>query len=414
MNAVSTTESVAEAKLTADVCRLDFPPARYGHSLPEIESTVQQVVERVFRDEDGILCSSVNALTMKRYRPEDVRNRPDGVGTFAENSAIPRHARQLWINYENAGQASGVYLETLCAKAAATGSQQVIDQARRLFQAIRTLWENGAQTAYPLGGGISKGWFPKPYLGIRNVSQMFECSADQYVEITLGLHRYHDTLATDEEKVVIREIVVSFAEWWYDHDYAGIYFGQAIWWKRLENHSLAVGCFLYLNALANAWKPSQKFQQGFEMWFDLRRGLLPPAGPEWVCMNGIALKCIEKLLVLRPEQNDFWLQAAAHQARILNDSTRERVGFNKSYESRAFSAGYLAAAHRLFPQGGHDALVRQCLEACNGRADYYHLARGEPFENLSSREQGDDVRDAFHCECHVHWLNAYWSDRAFQ
>ena len=394
-------------ELTKDVCPLAFPPESYGKTLEEIEATLQIVVERVFRDDDDILLSSVYARTMKPLRPEDVKDRPDGVGTLAENSDIPRKARALWMNYENTGQASGVYLDALCAKARVTGDPEVPKLARRLFDAIVVLWENGARIQHPLGGG-GYGWFPKPYLGIHDVSGMHECSADQYVDITLGLHSYYLTLANESEKRRIEEIVVSFADWWYDHDYAGIYFGRAIWWKRLVNHSLAVSTFLYLNALAYSWKPCQKFQHGFETWLELKDSLFPPDEPDWVCMNGIALKCMERLIGLRSDLTDIWQHAAAHHAQLLVKSIEEPKGFNRSYEIKGFTANYLSTAHRLMPDAGYDDHVRRCLEACTSRSDFYHLTRGEPLENLRFCELGSDMLHGFQCECHVHWLAGYW------
>ena len=130
--------------MTTDVFEGDFPPVSYGKTLEEVEATIQQVVERVFRDDDGILRSSVNGRTMKALRVEDVKDRPQGLGTFVENSSIPRSVKTIWINYENAGQASGNYLEALCAKAQITGDPQVRELARRTVDAIVMLWENAA------------------------------------------------------------------------------------------------------------------------------------------------------------------------------------------------------------------------------------------------------------------------------
>ena len=108
-------------EMTTDVFEGDFPPVSYGRTLEEVEATIQQVVERVFRDDDGILRSCVNGRTMKPMRVEDVKDRPKGIGSHAENSDIPREFKTVWSNYENAGQASGTYLEALCAKWQATG-----------------------------------------------------------------------------------------------------------------------------------------------------------------------------------------------------------------------------------------------------------------------------------------------------
>ena len=277
-------------EMTTDVFEGDFPPASYGKTPEEVEATISQVIERVFRDDDGMLRSCVNGRTMKPMRVEDVKDRPQGMGTHAENSDIPREFKPIWTNYENTGQASGTYLEALCAKWQVTGDAHVRELARRTVQAIFMLWENASKSEHPLGGG-GKGWFPKPYGGIQNVTGMHECSADQYMDVTLGLHSYYHTLASEDEKRKIEEIVISFADWWYDHDYCGVYFGHAIYWKRLPWHSMAVGFFLYLNALAQSWSPCRKFEHGFGIWLERKNALCNAAAG-----FGGQLNCLERLI----------------------------------------------------------------------------------------------------------------------
>lgn len=402
--------------VTKDVCEVDFPPAVYGRTLEEVEATVRQVVERVFRDEDGILRSFVNGRTMKPLRPEEVKNRPLGMGTFVENSAIPRAVKPVWLNYENAGQASGKYLQALCARARKAGGSEPRELARRTVNAIVTLWENAAAARHPLGGG-GRGWFPKPYAGIRDVSQMWECSADQYADVTLGLHSYYLSMADAQEKRKIAEVVTSFADWWYDHDYAGVYLGQAIWWKRLGRnfyHPHSVGYFLYLNALAQSWSPCRKFQDGFETWLDLKGGLYLTKGNRELNGNGIALDCLERLIALRPDLVDFWRDAAAHQAGHVAACVQDGGSVERNFrmEVNAFAAHYLATAHRLMPDGGYGAIARRCLEASTRRERFYHVQRGKRLTDLPATVSGDDYRDAFSCEAHVNWLDAYWNTRS--
>ena len=81
---------------------------------------------------------------------------------------MPNALRAVWLNYENAGEGSGAYLITLCLKFEATRDPKVRELARRTVNAIVTLWNNAAPPA-GLGGG-GRGWFPKPYGGIRVVT----------------------------------------------------------------------------------------------------------------------------------------------------------------------------------------------------------------------------------------------------
>ena len=394
--------------ITKDVFAGQFPPRSYGSSPEEAEPKVMEVVEQVFRDEDGLLRSGVNAVTMEPIRIEEIKDRPLGFGTFAQNSSVPQEAKPVWMTYENAGQASGTYLDAMCAKAKLTGDSKAHEVARRTVQGIRSLWENAAHNKHPLGGE-GRGWFPKPYLGVQKVLQMYECSADQYCDVTLGLHSYYYTLASQEEKRQIQEIVVSFADWWHDHDYCGVYFGQAIWWKRLPTHPMAVGYFLFLNAWANALQPSAKFEDGFATWFKLKPVLQTPAKPIWLCMHGIALNLAERLIVVKPEHTDVWRACAAYQAPLLLDSVNGKAGDVENIDG--IGANYLATAHRLLPTAGYDKRSRQCLEASLRRDHFYAIKRGKKLVDLDRRLVGDDYRDQYWCENHVHWLAGYWRNR---
>jgi hypothetical protein len=403
--------SVRHGRVTTDVWEGEFPPASYGQKLEQVEATTQQVVEDVFRDEDGMLRSGVNGRTMKPLRAEEVKDRPNGLGGSAQNAAIPDSLKAIWMNYEDAGQASGTYLEALCIKAKMTGDPKVRERARRTVNAIVLLWDNASPPA-GLGGG-GRGWFPKPYAGIRKMAGIEECSADQYAEVTLGLHAYHRTLADRAEKKKIEEIIVSFSDWWYDHDYSGIYFGKPIWWKRLGWHPMAAAYFLYLHALVESWQPGGKAKEGFETWLKLKATLLQPAAdkPTWVCMHGIALKCLERLAELRPDMNAIWRPAIAHQAALLAQSVEGAKAF-ASENNKAYAADHLVAAHRLLPRAGYERLAVGCLEACTRRGDFYAIRRGLPLDGLPKVQSGDDYRDVFWCENHVHWMNAYWNMRA--
>jgi hypothetical protein len=395
---------------TLDVFEGDFPPVCYGRTLDEVEGTIQQIVERVFRDEDGMILSAVNGKTMKPFTPADIQDRPDGLGAPTRHSAMPESLKTAWTNYENAGEAAGSYLDALCLKAAVTGDPKVRELAQRTVNAIVALWNNAA-APFGLGGG-GRGWFPKPYGGIRKVVGIEECSADQYADVTHGLHTYYLLLADEAEKKQIEEIVVSFADWWFDHDYSGVYFGKPIWWKRLEWHSMATSYFLYLNALAESWRPGRKSKEGFAIWLGLRAHLLRSLADKasWITMHGITLKCLERLIALRPDLNGVWQPAVAQQVQWLTQSIEPKEGW-KAFSVKAYAASYLSTAHSLVPDAGYDRQSLALLEACTQRADFYHIRRGAEIASLSAVQRGDDYRNMFWCENHTHWMIAYWSRR---
>jgi dienelactone hydrolase len=395
----------ATSGVTRDVFSGDFPPASYGKTFEEVEATAQEVIERVFRDEDGILRSGVNGRTMKPLKNAEVLDRPNGKGGYPEHSAMPDALKAVWLNYENAGEASGAYLMALCLKYEATRDPKVRELARRTLHAVVTLWRNASPPAGNGGGG--RGWFPKPYGGIHKLAGIEECSADQYAGITLGLHAYHRTLADAAEKKQIEEVIVSFSDWWHDHDHSGIYFGKPIWWKRLEWHPMAAAYFLYLHALAESWRPSAKSRQGFETWLALKTTLLRPDKPTGITMHGLPVLCLEQLRLLRPELDAVWQPALVHQAALLARSVDETAQ-SKHFEVLGYGADYLGAAHRLLPDAGYDKLALRCLEALKVRGDFYHIRRDQRIDQLPSLVSGDDYRDVFFCEGHVHWMAGYW------
>lgn len=393
------------AEVTRDVYEGAFPPASYGKNFEEVEATVQNVIERVFRDEDGILRSGVNGRTMRPLTNAEVLDRPEGKGACTEHSAMPDALKAVWLNYENAGEASGAYLMALCLKYEATRDPKVHELARRTVKAIVTLWRNASPPAGNGGGGA--GWFPKPYGGIDKVAGIEECSADQYAGITLGLQAYHRLLADEVEKNQIEEVVVSFSDWWHDHDHSGVYFGKPIWWKRLEWHPMAASYFLYLHALAESWKPGAKSRQSFETWLGLKATLMRPEKPIGITMQGLPVLCLEQLRLLRPDLNGVWQPALAHQAALLARSV-DQTAQSRDFEVLGFAADYLGAAHRLLPEAGYDALALRCLESLKGRRDFYHVRRGLRTDQLSPLLRGGDYRDVFFCEGHVHWMAGYW------
>ncbi|RBP41330.1 prolyl oligopeptidase family protein [Roseimicrobium gellanilyticum] len=391
--------------VTRDVFSGDFPPASYGKNFEEVEATVQEVIERVFRDEDGILRSGVNGRTMKPLTNTEVLDRPKGKGGYPEHSAMPDALKAVWLNYENAGEASGAYLMALCLKYEATHDPKVRELARRTLDAIVTLWRNAAPSAGNGGGG--RGWFPKPYAGIHKLAGIEECSADQYAGITLGLHAYHRTLADAAEKKQIEEVIVSFSDWWHDHDHSGVYFGKPIWWKRLEWHPMAAAYFLYLHALAESWRPSAKSRQSFETWLALKATLLRPDKATGITMHGLPVLCLEQLHLLRPDLDAVWQPALVHQAALLARSV-DQTAQSKHFEVLGYGADYLGAAHRLLPDAGYDKLALRCLETLKNRGDFYHIRREQRIDQLPPLVSGDDYRDVFFCEGHVHWMAGYW------
>lgn len=390
-------------KITTDLCEVDYPPICFGNTLAEVEATVQDVIERVFRDSDGILRSGVWGKTMKPMAPSDVHDLADGSSEFLTFSAMPHRMKSTWHNYENAEQASGKYLIALSEKYRATVDARSRALAKRTVEAITTIWNNAARHPY------GRGWMPKPYGGIHDLDEIYECSADQYADMTFGLHHYHQHIADKAEKQLIQEMILSFADWWYDRDYAGAYLGRGIWWKRLK-YPHPTGYFLYLNALAYSWNPCRKYQHGYETWLEIKDGPTPRKDSQGPNECGIAIDALERLLVLRPMERPFWLTAAAACAdQIVHcveiDNLIPYIATRT--QPKGYAAHNLSVAHRMMPDRSYDQVAMTCLHGCKERKDFYYIQRGQPTEGMMLMT--DESRNTYWCENLVGWLGGYWA-----
>ena len=394
------------AEVTQDVCPLDFPPKIYGDSLEAIEETVQSVIERIFRDEDGILRSGVYGKTMTPFTTNDVKDRPAGVGTFMENGDFPRDLKPLWLNYENAGQASGIYLIGLVEKFQVTGDEETEALARKTFQAIECLWNNSAEQNL-----FGRGFIPKPYAGIQQVGEVFECSIDQYNDLALGLECFYRHLATVDEKRVIESMICSFADWWMGRNYTTNYCGRCLAWHQVE-YPHCKAFFLYLLALACAMAPDPKYRDAFERMMESCHCLTNMEGDSHQSA-GLTVSSMRPLIHLRPELSTFWhrvIETGAEKLLLDLSGQSKWAGLPRfRMNGKSYAAFYLSMAHDVLPDRGYGQAVESSLAAINSRSDFYHICRGQPVRELDSRVTGDDYRDAFWAEHHAQWFGAYWT-----
>jgi len=399
-------ENLLGEEVTRDVCEVDFPPETYGESPEEIEATIQEVVERIFRDEDGAIRSGVYGRTMKPLTPDDVKDRPYGIGTYAENANMPGHYKPVWLNYENMIQASGKYLGAMTDKYGMSGDPLALERARRTFEALKTLWDNVAEQ-----NSYGRGWMPKPYAGIHDVGLMTGSSVDQYTDLTVGLETFYRGPATCTEKTIIEDMIISFADWMIEYNYTFEHMGNMCRWH-IGNPPLSTAYFLYLHTLAHSFSPRRKYAEGFDHWLEMNRLLF---GPKRCGLNttGLVLKCMLRLLELRPEYCHLWRRAAAVSAEYSVgriDATEDHfVKVSGSVQEKHNGAYFMCVAHKLLPEMGYDDKARECLKAYRRRADFYHLSRGQRVHGLSPIIAGDDYRNTFWAEGHINWLHAYWT-----
>ncbi len=393
-----------EESRTKDVCDLDYPPVGYGNSLEEVERTIQEVIEKLFRDPSGLMRSGVNGKTMKPYTPEDVTDRQFGVGSSWENASIPREYKNIANNFENCHETNGRYLCGLVDKYKVTGDAAVLELARRTVDAERRLWEEAGKVhRYGLG------WMPKPYAGMEKLAAMDECSVDQYSDLTAGLEKYYHELATEEEREVLREMFLSFADWWIDHNYTTSYFGRTVWWDRV--HDLAQSYFLYLFTLAYHLSPKKKYRDAFHYIFGKAEPVLNLRPKQEAIMHfpqlgGLTISSLARMTALDPS-----LQAFGH--RCIRNYTPElirSVDNPKAYQATnaPFAAKFLTDAHQALQDDALLDIIAGILGRTTKRTDFYRIKRGIALNKIPPNHAIDGYRDAFWGESMVCWFSAYW------
>ena len=397
---------------TVDVCELDFPPVSYGETLTEAEATIQKILETIFRDESGLMRSGVNGKTMKPYRPEDVKEREFGIGGWAENSSFPREYKNIWLNFEDCHQATGKYLGGLVDKYSVTEDSDILGYAKQTISATISVWEIAAKTHR-----YGKGWLPKPYAGMHEIDKMDETSVDQYAGITFGLEKYYNELATPDEKAVLTEMFLSFADWWIDHNYTTSYIGMTVWWDRV--HMLAQAYFLYLFQLAYSLAPRKKYLKAFDYIFSLAEGALvdkegPYDGDNFNpnCL-GVVIEAMSRIARINPQLKVFCKNCIRNSIPALIEAgiagKAGRLG--PVYNMKPRTAKYLASAYEF---SRDEDLLKQILEFLSStgkRTDFYWIKRGLDLEDsalVNGKADKDDYRDVFNSNEHGAWLAAYW------
>jgi hypothetical protein len=397
---------------TVDVYKLDFPPVTYGTTLVEIESTMQKVLETVFRHESGLLISGVNGITMKPLRPEDVPDRHLGIGGWWENACIPVQYKNLAMNFENCHQCSGKYLDGLVDKYKVTGDPEVMLYAKKTVKNAIKIWEV-CDKSHRYG----KGWMPKPYAAMEHLSDMCETSVDQYSDLTFGIEKYYNELATSEERSVIAEMLLSFADWWMDHNYTTSFLGTTVWWDRV--HTLAQSYFLYLFQLAYSLAPRKKYLDGFDYIFARAEKALVTR--EGACSgenfnpntSGIVIEAMSRIARINPGLKVFCTNCiTTYTPALISAGNEGRAGdLEPIFNLKLFTAKYLTHAHEFSHDQKFVKYMCDYLKAANNRSDYYHVRRGLSIEDgvlARMRVDKQDYRDVFWSEEHCCWFTTYW------
>ena len=246
---------------------------------------------------------------------------------------------------------------------------------------------------------------------------MSETSCDQYSDITFGLQKYYNELATHEEKQILAEMFLSFADWWIDHNYTTSFMGATVWWDRI--HTLAQAYFLYLFQLAYSLAPRKKYLDAFDYIFSLAEDALvrkegPYDGENFnPNASGIVIEAMSRIAHINPGLKVFcnnciqnYLPAIIESGVVGNAGEIAPV-----MNLKLFVAKYLTHAHEFC---GDDKLVTHIvkfLTTLKNREDFYHIKRGLSLDDGVLEKwkcDKDDYRDVFWAEEHACWIAAYW------
>jgi hypothetical protein len=328
---------------------------------------------------------------------------------------MPTRWKKLVMNYEEADMATGDYLMALVHKSAVTRDQQARDKARQTFRAIRLLCAN-AFAKNPYG----RGWLPKPYGGIADVGEVFECSVDQYNKIALALDFYGRELAGPKEKQEAEDILVAFADWWVDRGYTANYFGNCCWWWKTE-YPHAVSFFLYILALAQHITGRRKYGREFRAMLKFRQGLCNVERTEANAAN-LTIEALARLYVLKPGHRKLFLRAmkkcwsysrkaVAGEGFVTGENLRDAHGRPVRINTgpRVACSGVTVAAFLPRQREAILGFTRALLMKYNRKEMFHHLhpssgrlPRSFAFEH--------DVLSGHH---YTAWLHAYWKSRHF-
>jgi hypothetical protein len=235
--------------------------------------------------------------------------------------------------------------------------------------------------------------------------------------MTFGLEKYYNELAEGEEKKILAEMLLSFADWWIDHNYTTSFLGMTVWWDRV--HTLAQAYFLYLFELAYSLAPRKKYREGFDYIFSLSEKALVTKEGAYLGENfnpntsGIVIEAMSRIADINPSLRVFCNNCIQSYIPAMIDAgaAGQAGDLAPIFNLKLFTAKYLTHAHEF---SNDDALVKYIIDyltTTKDRSDFYHVKRGLSIDDgvlESMRVDKADYRDVFWVEEQCCWFSAYW------
>jgi hypothetical protein len=386
-----------------------FAGESFGDKLEAIEATLVCIMEELFVDEDGYCRTEINARTLQPYHLDDPEVLPPEK-QWIRHGLLPDCAKAIHMNYEDASMTTGTYMSAMVAKLKKTGDKKTEKIVRRTFAAMNLLYQEvAAKNAY------GRGFIPKPYLGIRDVGEMFEMSADQWVKYVGGLDVFRD-VATEPEREQAEEILVSMAKWLDDHDFVTPYLGGPVW-GRLMQHEHYPAIFAYIMALGYRISGNDHFKQ--EAHFLLCKALEKEGDvPNWEgtaepdinvqnLMTESLLPLMDFFPSLKPAMTKRlnWWWKNSNECQIQSDWSSMHHGVNLS--SASLSACTYVQIRDILEPDQQTMDLDAVLLSQNSMADFMLMKNPEDVEVIGWLES----RTSLWGQMMAAWLRAYWESR---
>ena len=247
---------------------------------------LHDLIDRYFIADNGFLRYNINRQTLRPFTEKELEGCEvvwDGTDTA-----------DRWT-YEDTVYTSGIYFWALAEAYKVSGDERHRQRADRLFDGLVPLFQACSEIE---PGYIGKPWGAKPS---RNTT------LDQTFYLTTGLHEYH-TIANDDRKPKIDQVITSNADWWIRRDYYNFDHPtdvQAIWTK--PSHSGPMMTQMYLAYLHGRDERYLTACQDLIERFDADV-FLPRQSPQWEPVDERGLKA---------RRSALWHQSMAWALHIL-------------------------------------------------------------------------------------------------
>jgi hypothetical protein len=288
---------------------------------------LDQQLEELFVDPDGLIYNMVHFPARRPYRAEDFTP-DDRFRPIWEEQGWP--TIEAWANYENTPHTVGCYLGYQAFRYQVTGEERCLERAARTFAAVKRNFDIGEKV-------LERGYWPKPFGGLGQAHRSKDMTPDCNFGLVVGLNAYLDVAPAslrDQAGEILKAILDFYVKHDFDHSpllekgYRGLF-------DYINTYHYHVGPILccYMKIAANRFGPSP-YQEAYEGFLALD--------------NGAFNSRFETQVQQQQRLGDaYWSTAAADYFTYPDDIRAQRpigiVTVGGAWSGVSESIGYLAA-----------------------------------------------------------------------